>query len=243
LEDSLRGRYPGRDLRIIPGDCNDAIQQALKDLHELRWAPTFAFIDPNGPDCRWTTLERLADFRRDQKTKAEIWLLFPAGLFMRTLPVEGGTVQDSDAGRITAMYGTEDWRVIYEMRLRGELTAAQAREEYVNLMRWRMEKLLGYRWTHPLEVKNEHGVSLYHMIFATDHEAGTRIMTHIYGQALAEFPAMLREVRDLRRAKDEEKLGIMSLFEPQDLPPVSSAKPTSGDAYRHDPPWQPPAAN
>lgn len=67
--------------------------------------------------------------------------------------------------------------MIYEKRRRGDISAAEAKDQYVNLMRWRLEKVLGYATTHPLELKNSRDGTLYHMIFANgqrswraDHE-------------------------------------------------------------------------
>jgi hypothetical protein len=119
------------------------------------------------------------------------------------------------------------------------ITPAEAREEYVNLMRWRLQTVLGYVWTHPLEVLNERGGPLYHMIFATDHDAGDRIMRHLYAQAAADFPAM-REAARSRRARDRERnAGVMSLFEePPDLDlraPVGRGE----HFYEYVPPWPP----
>lgn len=39
LEADLRAEYPGRDLRVWPGDCNAQIDAALAELVPLRWAP------------------------------------------------------------------------------------------------------------------------------------------------------------------------------------------------------------
>jgi hypothetical protein len=55
LEEELRKEYPGRDIRVYPGDCNDSIPQALADLSAVRWAPTFAFLDRDGMALRWGT--------------------------------------------------------------------------------------------------------------------------------------------------------------------------------------------
>ena len=61
------------------------------------------------------------------------------------------------ADRITAMYGTEEWRDAYLGRLWHLLTGAELRDELLNLMRWRLEKVLGYRVTHSFEMKNTRG--------------------------------------------------------------------------------------
>jgi hypothetical protein len=103
------------------------------------------------------------------------------------------------------------------------ISGADAREEYVNLMRWRLERELGYRFTHPFELKNTRGGTLYHMIFATDHDAGTRIMESIYINAAKRVPEMQKEARD--RARGQLSLDI----------DVAAAS----EGYRYEPPWEP----
>jgi three-Cys-motif partner protein len=234
----LTEQFPGRDIRVYPGDCNIVITDVLKDMKSIAWAPTFAFVDPNGPDTRWETLEALAKWKGDSKYKVELWILFPAALFARLLPNSNERqVRDEDGVRITSMFGTEDWVRIYEAKLRGEIHAADAREEYVNLMRWRLENILGYKWTHPLEVKNEHARPMYHMIFATDNEAGTRIMSSLYAKAAADFPAMRRAARKRRRALAEREQGILTLIGADE---VDDAPPAKGERfYQHVTPWNP----
>ena len=105
------------------------------------------------------------------------------------------------------------------------MSAAEAREEYVNLMRWRLERILGYRFTHPFELKNTKGSTLYHMIFATDSDAGTRIMEAIYARAAKRLPAMLQEARDRLSGQQTLDLGIESVG--------------TELGYHYEPPWEP----
>ena len=241
LEAELRRQFVDPDIEVYAGDCNERITDALTRLRELRWAPTFAFIDPNGPDCHWSTLVQLADHKRGQRTKVELWILLPVALFTRNLPVDGATpVREEDAEKITLMYGTDEWRHIYDARRRGDFAPVEAREEYVNLMRWRLEQNLGYAWTHPFEVFNEGGVPLYHMIFATDHEAGTRIMSHLYGQAALEFPVMQAEARQRRKDEQEQRAGILSLFPAAEMMALQARIPGQARVmYQHQPPEKP----
>ena len=191
------------DLRVHPGNCNVRIHEALDELRSLNWAPTFAFIDPNGPDVHWATIEALSGFKKPGTTKIELWLLFPHGMFTRLLPTSGD-VRLEDARQLTLMFGTEEWQLIYEARLTGAITPAQAREEYVNLMRWRLERVLGYRWTHAMELMIEGNQPLYDMIFATDHDAGNRIMTNLYNSAASELPVMRQSAIAQRKLSQEE---------------------------------------
>ena len=225
LERYLRRKYPGRDVKVYNGDCNGNINAALDQLAYLDRAPAFAFLDPNGPHYRWSTLEALAGFKPRHLTKVELWMLFPVDMFVRFLPTDGVEVEPRHAQSISAMYGTDQWKAIYRARLRDRISPSQARVEYVNLMRWRLERFLGYAWTHALEVHNERGRSIYHLIFATDHEAGDRIMKHLYGIALREFPRMRQQAIDRR-------LGAIPLFE-------SAEYIDENLRYEPEPPWVP----
>lgn len=235
LDEVLRQEYPGRDFEVIAGDCNQEIKRVLRSLARFSWAPTFAFIDPNGPDVAWSTLKALADFKPPGKRKVELWILLADAMVFRNLPVNG-SVTDAEAAKLTAMYGSAAWQAIYRARVEGRLEPAEAREEYVNLMRWRLEKLLGYRWTHPLEFRSEHGNPLYHMIFATDDQVGTKIMSHIYSSARTRFPANRQKIKSAQRRLDEERRGIQNLFgvAVDDLgvgPEI--------DRYQYEEPWLP----
>src|SRR4051812_47645729 len=85
LEAQLRDRYPGRDIKVYGGDCNARLPDALGELHEVRWAPTFAFVDPDGLEVGWRTLEMFAAHKRGSRYKTELWMLFASPAPMRVL--------------------------------------------------------------------------------------------------------------------------------------------------------------
>lgn len=171
-------------------------------------------------ELRWSTLRSLASHRRGVRSdgrpldKVELWLLFPSAGLMRTLALDEAVLRPGDEARASALLGSEEWRPIYRARREDQLTARDAREEYVNLLRWRLEHDLGYRRTHPLEVKTERGQPLYHMVFATDNAAGDRIMRHLYGKAASLSEKMRAEARANRQ---EVETGQSRLFLP-DVP-------------------------
>ncbi len=89
LDAAIHKAYPARHgIRVYPGDCNGQVSQALADLKQVSWAPTFAFIDQFDPEVHWSTLEQIASFRRG-KTKAEMWILFASGQYPRGLNGDG----------------------------------------------------------------------------------------------------------------------------------------------------------
>lgn len=237
LETALRAEYANRDIRVYGGDCNRQIPNALAELQSVRWAPTFAFIDPDGMEFAWTTLAALAKHKEAYRPpgstkpnfKVELWLLFPTSGIVRTLAHDPAKMTGADAERATRLFGTTRWRSIYDARVANLMGGREAMEEYVNLMRWLLENRLGYASTHPLELRNTRGATIYHMIFATDHPAGERIMSDLYTKAARDEPAMRREARD--RQKGQYAL-------PFDDMPVSSTA-----TYHYAPPWTPPGSD
>jgi three-Cys-motif partner protein len=121
LQSRFQAEYPDRDVRVYGGDCNIEIPKALAQLQHLRWAPTFAFVDPDGMEFEWRTLEALAAHKRGYRAassakreyKVELWLLFPTQGLVRTLALDSAKVRPEDEARATARFGTDAWRAIY----------------------------------------------------------------------------------------------------------------------------------
>lgn len=168
--------------------------------------PTFAFLDPDGMELRWETLETLAKHKSGSKYKVELWMLFPSAGLMRT-PSLRADPDPQDFERATRLFGNDEWRRIFEARSNGLIGVGFARESSVNLMRLRLRDALGYGRTYPLEIKNTKGGTLYHMLFATDNAAGERIMSDLYKSAAKELPAMRKEALDTKK-------GTPTLFDP-----------------------------
>jgi three-Cys-motif partner protein len=219
LEATYRSEFPGRDLVIYPGDVHDTLPVALRELSAHRFAPTFAFVDPDGVEARWELLEAPAKFKHPvSKTKVEIFFLFSTPSLARIFH----TKQDEyglqhAAQQITNLVGSTEWMPILRDRQIDILDPEQSRFELINLMRWRFEHVLGYGWTHPFRLQNVHGGPIYDMIFATDHEAGDRIMRDIYRSAAQRYSQQRYELRARLRDQREQDKGIGSLFSLEEL--------------------------
>jgi len=193
---------------VYSGDYNIKVHDILAELRaaNVEWAPTFAFVDPDGPNCHWSTLEALARHKPStSKSKVEMWILFPT-MFMRQLPLRAAGPRPEHKHQIDLMFGNDQWELIYKARRRGELEGGEARDEYVNLMRWRIEQSLGYDATHAIDIPNEQGRPIYTMIFATDHEAGDRIMASVYRKIAAEFPLMRIQAAEIAARKRGDRV-------------------------------------
>jgi three-Cys-motif partner protein len=231
LKQELSRDFPGRDIRVVPGDCNATIPVALAELRRdnLGWAPTFAFLDPDGMELRWETIKALAAHKQRRqppsKTKVELWLLFPSGGLLRNLALDEGKLLPRHIAKATSLFGSDAWRRIYEARKARQIDGQEARERYVNLYRWQLERDLGYQRTHPIEVKNNQNRPIYHLIFATDSKPGDKIMSHLYGEALTIWPQMREQAR--RRSPGGEQLSLLDKHD------VAATFQTT--AYRYEP--------
>jgi three-Cys-motif partner protein len=239
LDAAITAARPGdQRWRVFPGDCNATLPSALAWLESVRWAPTFAFLDPRGLQVAWATLEMLAKWRADQRTKVEQWILLPEPAMARVLGLRGARGRPS-ADRLDRVYGTHDWIAIHQLRRSGALTADEMRAEFVNLLRWRLEHELQYKTTHALQIVNTAGHPAYTMVFATDSTPGERIMAHVYGSAATRtIPAMQARAQAARQRRREEANGVTQL---PGLDDVESVVRSRGARFDHVPPWEPPA--
>ena len=235
LRRDIKGALPA-DCRweIHPGDCNATLQLALANLADVRWAPTFAFMDPRGLQVAWSTVRTLAVWRQDQKTKVEQWILMPEPAIARVLGVRG----KRSAERLDQMFGSKDWIPIHRRRRAGAIKAQEMRGEFVNLYRWRLENELGYKTTHALQIVNTFGNPVYTLIFATDSAPGDKIMHHTYhSAATVTIPAMQAQARAARRGRRESGAGVRQLPGMDEMS-AEPADPIPG-SYNHEPPWEP----
>ncbi len=211
LEAAIRSARPSdQRWRVFPGDCNVTLPDALAWLDPVRWAPTFAFLDPRGLQVAWSTVERLAKWRADQKTKVEQWILLPEPAMARVLGLQGARGRRS-ADRLDRLYGTHDWIAIHQLRRSGAINPDEMRAEFVNLLRWRLEQDLGYQTAHALQIVNTAGHPIYTMVFATDSTPGDRIMAHVYESAATRTIPGMRARALAARQRREEAHGVMQL--------------------------------
>ena len=239
LRADLAAEFPA-DSRylVVAGDCNTYLDEGLRFVSGVRWAPTFVFIDPRGLDVAWATLERLAKWRQDRKgRKTELWILLPEPALSRVLGLKGVRGQTS-ADLLTRLYGTDDWIAIHQRRTLGEFNPEQTRAEFVNLLRWRLERVLGYKKTHAMQLGNVSNQPMYTMVFATDVDVGGDIMQDIYGHAMVhEIPALRARAVSIRQRKREyEKKGVLSLWAPGEEP----VPPIPPSCYEYIETWDPP---
>lgn len=211
LDAALKQRFPGDNrFRVVEGDCNQTIDTVLSELGDLRWAPTFAFLDQQAAEIHWATIQKLARFRQNSKgLKAELWLLMSPAMIIRGVY---GTNKEEFQQSVSNLYGGDDWLRIKRALEAGTIASDQFREEMVNLMRYQLETQLGYRFTHRIPMKMSTNMAIFDMVFATDHYVGDRIMSHLYNLAAWREPEMMRQAQRAKAEKEAEEAGLNPLF-------------------------------
>jgi three-Cys-motif partner protein len=120
----------GSRVEIFAGDINSEIRRLLVEVP--RKAPAFAFLDPEGADVDWATVRDIARHKDPGYTRIEQLILFPTDMgFMRLLDL--AQTNEPGAQRVGRLFHTETWRDIWDARAARQLSADEARTEYVKL--------------------------------------------------------------------------------------------------------------
>jgi three-Cys-motif partner protein len=229
LDTHLREAFPGDDrYQVVQGDCNETIDGILAGLADIAWAPTFAFVDQQAAEVHWETIKKLAAFRKNtQGWKTEIWILMSPTMIIKGVRGRDGIPYEPYREQVDRLYGGGEWRQILRALDQRKITARDYRKQMVNLMRWKLEHELGYRITHRIPMQMHNKVEIYDMVFATDHDAGDRIMRHLYNQAALREPEMMRQAK-------EAKSGQFALFD------AGGDNQNAGqELWRPEPCWDP----
>ena len=154
LENTVAQRDTQRRCTVIPGDVNVELPRLIERLPKR--SPTFVFLDPEGIDPQWTTLQKITGW------KTELLINFPFGMAINRNP---------DSGKVNAYYGTREWRPLWESTSPGRI------RRLLDLYKNRLQEL-GWRYTTDADpvVTGTRGQRLYYLIFVSKVEPGQRIM-------------------------------------------------------------------
>ena len=168
------------------GDVNKDLVRLVRAEISAR-APCLVLLDPEGPDLHWSTVTGLAGLP-GRNRQPELLILFPLDMaLLRMLPTSG-EISERDVVRVSAMFGDERWQQIYEAKLRRELQAGEAKQQYLDLYKRNLENL-GYKVeTKLIAARARPGTGrgrreMYHLMFATQHPNGLKIMEDVFRRA------------------------------------------------------------
>jgi three-Cys-motif partner protein len=155
LRDVLSTRDQAKRATVIAGDVNEELPKLITKLAVQ--SPTFVFVDPEGIEPRWTTIEAIAPWR------TELLINFPFGMSIN---------RNLDSAKVTAYFGTDRWRDL------GPSPGA--------MLRLYKERLAELGYTYAPEddrlVKTSRGQRLYYLVHVSKVPVAKKIMRWVFDQ-------------------------------------------------------------
>ena len=159
----------GRDIQIYSGDFNDEVLKVLTPGIIGKKEATFALLDQRCFECKWSTVERLADYKRP---RIELLYFLAEGWLDRSL---ASATRDPKLEQIEAWWGRSDVE-----KVRAVTGVARA-----NLFCERFREL-GYQHVAPWAIQGEDETgtkrTMYFLIHASDHDEAPKFMRRAYNK-------------------------------------------------------------
>jgi three-Cys-motif partner protein len=152
------------DANVVVDDiCNEIYDADLEARRVNKWSTlNVAFLDPEGLELHWATVEKLAKLKR-----MDLIINFSTHGIKRTI---GKGYTD----KVDLFFGTPDWKSVYEKMKSGQ------RRELIDFYRRRLEQFDYHIEIDPdlggdyMEVRNSRNAEVYSMIFASKSELGEK---------------------------------------------------------------------
>jgi three-Cys-motif partner protein len=185
------------DARVVVkrGDCNKDLLPLMEAQLADRRAPVFVFVDPEGFEVEWSTVERLSQFRQGRK-KTELLIYFAAPSLAR-FTLEG--MQQFAMNVDRAMPPGRQWRKILQAAKERGADGKEIAREMVNHYATALRETLGYghvtaRPIGPSGPEDRGGRVFYYLVYATDFVPTSNegpmdwIFANLWGSSSAQPP-------------------------------------------------------
>jgi three-Cys-motif partner protein len=183
--EALKAAQPkirNRTIRIIPGDFNANVSALLAESNIDDKTATFCLLDQRTFECEWQTLVTLSRHRADYKI--ELFYFLATGWLDRSMSgIKNKSILEK-------WWGRPDYEKLQSMHA----------HDRMRLFCDRMKSELGYKHAYGWEIysREKGGKVMYHMIHATDHDEGPRLMNRAYRNALKDRESTRRLQKDLQ---------------------------------------------
>jgi three-Cys-motif partner protein len=154
-------------IRFFQEDMNTLVSEVCAEIEaqDKKYLPgqwpslNFAFLDPEGLELAWTTVESLAQIKR-----MDLMINFSTSGLIRNAP---NAPSDSVLDRF---FGTQDWREHYK----AQKSAAENRRALIDFYLSRLEPFgyVPFEKETEIVVKNANNAQLYTLIFASKNQLG-----------------------------------------------------------------------
>ena len=166
-------------------DANDEIKNLAKGFKDHPNLRGLVLLDPFGMQLDWSTLEQLKGCNID------LWILLPSGVIINRLLDRKGKLLFSD--KLQKFFGLTEQEIrefFYEkkkeMTLFGEEEVTTKQQNAVHriaeLYTSRLKTLFTQVDDNPLILYNDHGVPIFHFVFASNNPTARKIAKEIVGK-------------------------------------------------------------
>lgn len=187
--DALEMRVSTSDLRdrvkIMRGDCNVWVDEIVQEIRALdkqwiegQWSSlNLAFLDPEGMELRWETVEKLGRMNR-----MDLIITFPTGGIIRTARV---MLKRGEGTLLDDFFGTREWREVYAEVEHKHVT--QRRRVIIDYYKSRLAPL-GYNVVVDPDIvaerifANKRRTQVYSLIFASKDKLGDEFWQDVLRQ-------------------------------------------------------------
>jgi len=162
------------------GDANQLVP-AIVAQEVPGWAPCLCFLDPEAAELDWSTVRRVAQ-TPGRNRMPELLILFTLPMGPQRMLTTRGPMDPTWEAALDRFFPHGSWRDIYRDRLADKITASEAGDQYLRIYKGGLTAL-GYGddgiFSLPVRTLGQpggRGRLLYHLVAASDHPAGKRIM-------------------------------------------------------------------
>ncbi|MFZ0980938.1 MAG: three-Cys-motif partner protein TcmP, partial [Candidatus Acidiferrales bacterium] len=124
-----KGRKISRNIEIFYGDFNVKVDEILASGKITQKEATFCLLDQRTFECHWSTLQKLASYKRSGESKIELLYFLGVGWLHRAF----SGIRNSE--KMVKWWGQPDWQQLTEMRS----------YDIAELVRHRFHTELGYK--------------------------------------------------------------------------------------------------
>jgi len=154
---------------LINEDSNIFLKDIYKRiLYKSNYASFLFFLDPEGPELYWKTIEFL------YRNKTDLLILYPYDMSLVRLI-------KNDKPKLDKFYGTTEWLNIYK-------SGINPSDKKNGLLKFYLEKLkkIGFKFVVYRQIRKRlrEGNALYHLILATNCHVAAKIMAEIFDKEL-----------------------------------------------------------
>jgi three-Cys-motif partner protein len=180
--EGLRQLTSGRnDVTVYQGDCNTILLDEV--FPKCRWEDfrrALCLLDPYGLNPNWRVVETAGKMK-----SIELFINFMImDAKLNVLWNNPDKVNPRQIERMNAFWGDDSWRDgCYKKQkgLFGDMEEKAADQEIAAAYRNRLKKTAGFKYVpEPIPMKNQKGVVIYYLFFASHNETGNKIAKAIF---------------------------------------------------------------